>query len=153
MDRKNMNELKVVLIGDTCSGKTTFVSRIFENKFETRFNPTLGVEIYPLRYKRAILTLWDTAGDDRYVGLKEGYYLNTDVFLVFCNSKTVENVKKWIKLARKTVPEAKIIVIYNKKRSNDVLELDLSKYKIFQIFEKNLKKDGRTSRILDAILT
>lgn len=141
--------LKVVLIGDTRSGKTTFINRSIYRRFESKFTPTLGVEVESFRYRNSILNIWDTAGDDRYVGLKDGYYLKADVFLVFCNSETYRNIQNWIDLARRTSRNARFVIIYNRRGLNDLLPIEDHEDHEYQI---NLKNDRNMNAILNAIL-
>lgn len=61
--------------------------------------------------------LWDTAGQEKIGGLRDGYYVNCDVAFVFldvCQKKSMTNTSIWISKLDRIVPEAKIVVCGNK---------------------------------------
>ena len=96
--------LSFILIGDMAVGKTCFLTRYFKNTFSEVFLSTIGIdkEINHLKVGNDIykMTLWDTAGQDRFRSLPKKYYQNADgVFLLFDVNKrdTFENVTKWMK--------------------------------------------------------
>ncbi len=96
--------LSFILIGDSTVGKTCFLTRYFKNQFNEAFLSTIGIdkEIKHVKvgndsYK---MTLWDTAGQDRFRCLPKKYYQNADgVLLLFdvTNEETFKNVSIWMK--------------------------------------------------------
>jgi len=107
-------ELKIVLIGEYKTGKTTFCKKLITGENTSMYIPTLGVEVYPYRVGDRCFNLWDTAGQERFGGLRDGYYIEADAFLVFFNSKdSMKKLQNWINCALNVRENAKIIVIYN----------------------------------------
>ena len=115
-----MQAYKICLIGDAQVGKTTWMNRLLKptqdpifSKFEWEegtYKPTLGVEVHPFRYNFKIYNIWDTAGDERFKGLGQGYYQQCDYFFVFFDFSDPNNeksIQKWIK----NIPSLKIILI------------------------------------------
>lgn len=70
-------EFKLVLVGDGGVGKTTFVKRHLSGEFEKKYVPTLGAEVHPMPWTtsrgKLIFNVWDTAGQEKYAGLRDGY--------------------------------------------------------------------------------
>ena len=68
---------KLVLVGDGGVGKTTFVKRHLTGEFEKKYVATLGVEVHPLEFStnlgQIIFNVWDTAGQEKFGGLRDGY--------------------------------------------------------------------------------
>ena len=107
---KNTNSINIkdkfafILIGDSTAGKVYFVQRYFKNIFSPIFLSTIGIdkEIKYIKlgndcYK---ITLWDTAGQDRFKCLPKKYYQNADgILLLFdvTNEETFNNNRKWVK--------------------------------------------------------
>ncbi|KYQ92406.1 GTP-binding nuclear protein Ran [Tieghemostelium lacteum] len=71
--------VKLVLVGDGGVGKTTFVQRHITGEFESRYIPTLGVAVHPLvfytNFGKILFNIWDTAGQEKFGGLRDGYYI------------------------------------------------------------------------------
>ena len=96
--------LDLILIGDSISGKKSFLKRYFKNQYNEIFHSTIGSdkEIRHIKlgndyYK---VTLWDTAGQDRFKCLPKKYYISADgIFLLFdvTNKETFNHVIEWIK--------------------------------------------------------
>lgn len=100
----HINRFKVVLVGDAGSGKTTFVHSHLTGKFLTRYTPTLGVDVHPLvfntNYGHILFDLWDTAGQEKYTMLREGYAVGAQAIIGFfdINSKvTLSNLNSWLR--------------------------------------------------------
>lgn len=70
-------EFKLILVGDGGVGKTTFVRRHLTGEFEKRYVATLGVEVHPLLFHtnrgQIKFNVWDTAGQEKFGGLRDGY--------------------------------------------------------------------------------
>lgn len=81
-----MPTFKCVLVGDGGTGKTTFVKRHLTGEFEKKYVATLGVEVHPLVFHTnrgpIRFNVWDTAGQEKFGGLRDGYYIQVfkDVF-------------------------------------------------------------------------
>ena len=70
-------QLKLVLVGDGGTGKTTFVKCHLTCEFEKKYVATLGVEVHPLEFHTnrgpIKFSVWDTAGQEKFGGLRDGY--------------------------------------------------------------------------------
>ena len=100
----NVGALSFILIGDSTVGKTCFLTRYFKNQFNETFLSTIGIdkEIKYVKVKNDTykMTLWDTAGQDRFKSLPKKYYQNADgVLLLFdvTSEDTFNNVSNWMK--------------------------------------------------------
>ena len=117
-----MNTYKVVLIGDGGVGKTTLVHRHLTGDFEKKYVATLGVEVHPLVFETnhgpVCLNIWDCAGQEKFGGLRDGYYIQADACIVMfdATSKTTfKNVSKWIlDVIRVVGPDIPIILCGSK---------------------------------------
>ena len=95
--------ITLILIGDSNVGKTCFFTRFNKNKFEENFLSTIGMDKYIKYYKykdeQIRITLWDTAGQDRFKSLPKKYYQNADgIFLFYdvSNKESFNDVSVWM---------------------------------------------------------
>lgn len=99
---------KTIVVGDGCTGKTTFVTRHVSGEFRKQYIATIGVEIRQIpftiisqRYPQpteVVLNFYDTAGQEKFGGLRDGYYIDSDACLLFFDvtSRTsYKNVETW----------------------------------------------------------
>jgi GTP-binding nuclear protein Ran len=76
-------KFKLILVGDGGVGKTTFVKRHRTGEFDKKYVATMGVEVHPLPFYTnlgsVIFSCWDTAGQEKFGGLRDGYYIGGQV--------------------------------------------------------------------------
>ena len=116
---------KVVLVGNSGVGKTTYVNRLKTGEFRKFHIPTLGVETlstvkFQTSHGPISFELWDTAGKERFSGLKDGYYMEADAFLILvdvCNSDSCNSINKWHHDVHRCCPSIPCVVVGNKSDS------------------------------------
>lgn len=91
-----------MLVGDGGTGKTTFVKRHKTGEFEKKYIATLGVEVHPLvfytKYGPIEFSVWDTAGQEKFGGLRDGYYIQSKAAIIMfdvTSRVTYKNVPNW----------------------------------------------------------
>lgn len=63
------------------------------------------------------MELWDTAGQEKFSGLREGYYIQAKLFLVVYDQSNItshNNLIHWLKDIRRVCPNAPIFCVRNK---------------------------------------
>ena len=95
--------ITLILIGDSNVGKTCFFTRFNKNQFEETFLSTIGMDKFIKYYKykdeTIRITVWDTAGQDRFKSLPKKYYQNADgIFLFYdvSNKESFNDVTVWM---------------------------------------------------------
>ena len=105
---------KLVIIGDTNTGKTTWVKRLITGHFDTKHLPTVGVEVQPVRINdKIVINTWDCAGKENLSGIKECYYLDSDGAIIFVDGSN-PNISKWIDLYKSVCPNKPYVVVASK---------------------------------------
>jgi len=112
--------LKCVFVGDSGTGKTTLVNLCLSNEFTVNHIPTLGVEVHPIdvsteKHGDFRFDAWDTAGLEKFGGLRDGYYLAADCAVVFCDltrRETIPSIERWYRDFTRTVhPDKRVPVV------------------------------------------
>lgn len=112
---------KLLLVGDGGTGKTTFVKRHLSGEFEKRYIATIGVEVHPLDFhtSRGVLRfdVWDTAGQEKFGGLRDGYYIQGKCAIIFFDVTsriTYKNVPNWHRDIVRVCEDIPIVLCGNK---------------------------------------
>jgi len=89
---------KLILVGDGGVGKTTFVKRHRTGEFEKKYVATLGVEVHPLKFYTQhgpfTFNCWDTAGQEKFGGLRDGYYINGQAAIIMFDVTSRDTYKR-----------------------------------------------------------
>lgn len=82
-------KIKVVLIGETMTGKTSLIKRLIENTFEEESASTLVATTVTktFTYEGGQLTLdiWDTAGQEKFRSLNKVFYKSAIIIILVYN--------------------------------------------------------------------
>ncbi|CAD8124447.1 unnamed protein product [Paramecium sonneborni] len=119
-------EFKLVVVGDGAVGKTTFVKRHLTGEFEKKYLATQGVEVSQVVFYTTHgpirLVIWDTAGQEKLGGLREGYYIGAHCAIIMFDVTSrisYKNVPKWHKDLTRICENVPIVLVGNKVDSKD----------------------------------
>lgn len=120
---------KIVIFGDSSTGKTNFLNKYITNEDFKPRPPTLGVDFNATLIKSPYnnnikVHFWDTSGSNKFLNITRSYYACiAGAVLMFDTSKlsSFENLPKWLhdfNMSNKynDVPILILGTIYNKKR-------------------------------------
>eukprot|EP00124_Ichthyophonus_hoferi_P004645 Ihof_evm4s538 gene=Ihof_evmTU4s538 len=102
-DEEVAHVFKLLLIGDSSTGKSSLLMRFSDDVFEGDLNPTIGVDfkakVINIDNKQVKLTIWDTAGQERFRTLTASYYRGAHgVIFVYDVTRrdTFNNITAWL---------------------------------------------------------
>ena len=121
---------KIVLVGDYGVGKSTSIHRFVEDKFKASYVPTLGVQISKKNieiYEHSVeLLIWDLAGQDRYLMIRQRFYTGTQGILMLYDitrKSSLDHINRWYKEVIKHTGPIPIVLIGNKIDLEDKREV------------------------------
>ncbi|KAA8908715.1 hypothetical protein DIURU_000028 [Diutina rugosa] len=103
------------------SFKLTYVKRHLTGEFEKKYIATLGVEVHPLgfdtNFGKINFDVWDTAGQEKFGGLRDGYYINGQCGIIMFDVTsriTYKNVPNWYRDLVRVCENIPIVLCGNK---------------------------------------
>ncbi|XP_051752351.1 uncharacterized protein rab44 isoform X5 [Ctenopharyngodon idella] len=125
-------QFNVVMVGNSCVGKTSFVRRFHEGQFTEDFRSTIGVDtcvqtvVLPERTVK--LQIWDTAGQERFHSITTQVFHKADGLLLMYEitcSKSFISVRDWISQARERAPDDAIMILLGNKNDSTEREVQI----------------------------
>lgn len=101
--------LKIVLIGDSGSGKTSIAVKFCTNEFTRQYTPTAGIDFFLKNitvgsYKNVNLHLWDVGGLALHGNMLDKYVFAANIILLvydITNSSSFEILDEWTNKIRR----------------------------------------------------
>eukprot|EP01015_Nassula_variabilis_P004089 TRINITY_DN1281_c0_g1_i2.p1 TRINITY_DN1281_c0_g1~~TRINITY_DN1281_c0_g1_i2.p1 ORF type:complete len:173 (+),score=34.45 TRINITY_DN1281_c0_g1_i2:66-584(+) len=130
---------KIILVGDSNVGKTSFLQRLIKNVPPQQYEPTIGVQYQTKRmelqnYKGAVKTqIWDTAGSEKYKAITTAHYRKSQGVLLFfdlTNERSFKNMTSWLHDIEENTEEGIVIMVIGAKK--DLVNQDESRRQIPQ---------------------
>ena len=121
MQQQQIPTFKLVIVGDGGTGKTAFVKRHLSGEFEKKYIPTIGVEVHPMVFNtncgKIQFNVWDTAGQEKFGGLRDGYYIQGQCAIIMFDvtaRETYKNVQVWHRDLVRVCENIPIVLVGNK---------------------------------------
>ncbi|XP_016381286.1 ras-related protein Rab-3A-like [Sinocyclocheilus rhinocerous] len=157
---------KILIIGNSSVGKTSFLFRYADDSFTSAFISTVGIDFKVKTVfrnnKRIKLQIWDTAGQERYRTITTAYYRGAMGFLLIydiTNQDSFNAVQDWAtQIKTYSWDNAQVILVGNKCDLEDdrliptedsqrlAQELD------FQFFEASAKDNINVKQVFECLV-
>lgn len=102
MSHRTKALLKVIIVGDTNTGKTSLMQQFVNKKFDAKYKATIGADFLTkeimIEEKLVTMQIWDTAGQERFQSLGMAFYRGADACVLvydITNPKSFTNLKAW----------------------------------------------------------
>ena len=114
---------KILILGESCSGKACVLRRFVENKYLKNHLATIGIDFKTktliINNQEIKLKIWDTVGQERFNNIATQYYKGTDgIVLVYdvTNKISYEKIRDWADqiLSNTQQEEISLVLLGNK---------------------------------------
>ena len=130
---------KIILIGDSTTGKTNILSKYLYDKFDRNTKATIGMELgnksFKINNDNVNCQIWDTAGQERYRSMTKAYYqgaLGALIVYDITRRNTFENVENWLSDLKKCADnKVSIILLGNKNDLEEEREVKTEEGELF----------------------
>lgn len=163
-----LKKYKVLIIGNSCVGKTSILKRHVDGKFSEEVAGTIGVDYRANTYirdgHRYDMQIWDTAGQERFRNVTRAYYRDANAaLLVFDlgNVKSFNAIADWyhqlLEQTNKQQGDMVVVLIGNKcdvkpeVKLNDIQDL-AAKLGISTYVQTSAKNGDRINEVFDQLL-
>ncbi|NXW62481.1 RAB44 protein, partial [Eurystomus gularis] len=117
---------KIIFVGNSSVGKTSFLTRFCEDRFFPDTAATIGVD-YKVKTitvdnTQVALQLWDTAGQERYRSITKQFFRRADGVIVMYDitaKHTFTAVKQWLISIEETAGENVPVLLLGNKTDNE----------------------------------
>lgn len=132
---RELNEVKVHIIGNARVGKTSLLNRIVYNKFDPNQPITRGINVketlihinynsVKLDKKSIKLHFWDFGGQDFMQPSHQCFYTDRSLYIYVVDGECIEDVDYWLMSIQKLGGDSPVIIVINKSDINPDSELD-----------------------------
>ena len=138
--KEKTKEIKIILLGESGVGKTSFFKRFIFNEYGEQFVSSIGVDyaFKNINYKKKdyLIQLFDIAGQLRFRNVVKSYFHMTDKYFVIfdlTDEDSLKDIHNWIDSIKEYSEKYKFIILGNKddienKISDEIINDNLKKY-------------------------
>jgi len=129
-DSKPFNEVKVILVGDGASGKTSLIKRLMSDEFDMSEPQTHGIRInsyvskpnnYPANVK---YNFWDFGGQEIMHATHQFFMSKRSIYVLVLNAREEPNPEYWLKSIESFGGDSPILIVINKIDENPSFDVN-----------------------------
>uniref|UniRef100_H2Z2R3 Ras-related protein Rab-3 n=1 Tax=Ciona savignyi TaxID=51511 RepID=H2Z2R3_CIOSA len=157
---------KLLIIGNSSVGKTSFLFRYADDSFTSAFVSTVGIDFKVktvFRHdKRVKLQIWDTAGQERYRTITTAYYRGAMGFILMydiTNEESFNSVQDWsTQIKTYSWDNAQVTLVGNKCDMEDERVISTERGKQladqlgFEFFETSAKDNVNVKQVFERLV-
>merc|ERR1711931_216224 len=157
---------KLLIIGNSSVGKTSFLFRYADDSFTSAFVSTVGIDFKVKTVfrgdKRVKLQIWDTAGQERYRTITTAYYRGAMGFILMydiTNEESFNSVQDWsTQIKTYSWDNAQVVLVGNKCDMEEERVVSTEKGKQlaeqlgFEFFETSAKENINVKAVFERLV-
>ena len=117
---------KIVFVGDSAVGKTSFLRRLCEARFSPGMAATVGIDYrvktVTVDNAQVALQLWDTAGQERYRCISQQFFRKADGVAVMYDltaKQSFLSIRQWLSSVEEAVGDRIPVLLLGNKLDNE----------------------------------
>lgn len=117
---------KIVFVGDSAVGKTSFLRRLCEARFSQGMAATVGIDYrvktVTVDNAQVALQLWDTAGQERYRCISQQFFRKADGVVVMYDltaKQSFLSIRQWLSSVEEAVGDRIPVLLLGNKLDNE----------------------------------
>ncbi|WP_292387820.1 COR domain-containing protein, partial [Methanosarcina sp. UBA5] len=127
-EKKLLNEVKVLLVGNGEAGKTSLVKRLLGEGFDGNEHQTQGINIkkwgFEDKDKEIKVNFWDFGGQEIMHATHQFFLTKKSLYILVLDSRRDEKAEYWLKHIRSFGGDSPVLVALNKIDENPSFELN-----------------------------
>jgi len=147
---KALGEVKVLLVGDGGSGKTSLLRRLFREGFDSHQAKTDGIQIRPMDIESDTQTIkarfWDFGGQEVMHATHQFFLSKRSLYILVLDGRKEEDAEYWLKHIESFGGDSPILIILNKIDQNPGFDVNRrflqDKYRGIRGFYRTSCSDG-----------
>ena len=155
--------IKVIVVGESATGKTKLAERICNDIYEKRSEITLGVDFFVKTIEKESveyeIQMWDTCGSENFRGIINSYFRNSHICLLCFDAtreSTLNELEYWKNRAKEKsgIIEPVYILLGNKsdkKESKKISDRKIKEFKDKHSIEHYFDVSSKTNINVDQI--
>ncbi|HOY21257.1 MAG TPA: COR domain-containing protein [Haliscomenobacter sp.] len=128
MEKSSLNEVKVTLVGEGASGKTSLVKRLLNSSFDKKEAQTHGIKIIKHKFKVQgedfLVNFWDFGGQEIMHATHQFFLTKRCLYVLVLDSRKDEKAEYWLNYIQSFGGNAPVIVVLNKIDENPSFDVN-----------------------------
>jgi internalin A len=125
---KNLNEIKVIIVGDGGAGKTSLQKLLINEDFNPQESQTHGINIKHLTLrpnkKNVKYRLWDFGGQEIMHATHQFFLSRRSIYIILLNAREEPNPEYWLNHIKSFGENSPVLIIINKTDENPSFDIN-----------------------------
>ncbi|WP_417915672.1 COR domain-containing protein [Candidatus Electronema sp. JM] len=157
-----LNQVKILLLGDGASGKTSLTKRLISNEFDPQEPVTHGIRITPWNVEAASTpikaNIWDFGGQEIMHATHQFFLSKRSLYVIVLDGRKDEQAEYWLRHVSTFGGSSPVLIVLNKQDENCGFAINSVHLKrkypaIKGFYSTSCKKDAGIMEFRAALLT